>query len=106
MAPLVSHVVHEGLVEATALHQRECFEAALEFARTQGVVAAPESSHALAQVRREALAATDEQVIVVGLSGHGLLELGAYESFLAGRLEDDPLSDEELATALAGVPVV
>ena len=50
---------HEGLIEATALHQNECFEAGLEFARTQGIVAAPESSHALAQVRREALAATE-----------------------------------------------
>lgn len=109
MAPLVSHVYDEGLIEAAALHQSECFEAALEFARTQGVVPAPESSHALAQVRREALAAADsgaEPVIVVGLSGHGLLELGAYDTFLGGRLEDDPLSDEALAAALAGVPEV
>ena len=109
MAPLVSHAVHEGLIEATALHQSECFEAGLEFARTQGIVAAPESSHALAQARREALAAKDtgeEKVIVIGLSGHGLLELGAYDAFLSGRLEDDPLSDDALATALAGVPVV
>ena len=109
MAPLVSHAVHEGLIEATALHQTECFEVALEFARTQGIVAAPESSHALAQARREALAAKDageEKVIVIGLSGHGLLELGAYESFLAGRLEDDPLSEEALVAALEGVPVV
>lgn len=109
MAPLVSHVYDEGLIEATALHQSECFEAALEFARTQGVVPAPESSHALAQVRREALAAAEsgsEPVIVVGLSGHGLLELGAYDTFLHGRLEDDPLSDEALAAALAGVPQV
>jgi tryptophan synthase beta chain len=109
MAPLVSHAVHEGLIEATALHQNECFEAALEFARTQGIVAAPESSHALAQARREALAATEagtEPVIVVGLSGHGLLELGAYETFLAGRLEDDPLSDADLTAALAGIPTI
>jgi tryptophan synthase beta chain len=109
MAPLISHVYAEGLIEATALHQSECFEAALEFARTQGVVAAPESSHALAQVRREALAAAEtgaSPVIVVGLSGHGLLELGSYDAFLSGRLEDDPLSDEALATALAGVPTV
>ncbi|MFC7493389.1 MULTISPECIES: TrpB-like pyridoxal phosphate-dependent enzyme [unclassified Nocardioides] len=109
MAPLVSHAVHEGLIEATALHQSECFEAALEFARTQGIVAAPESSHALAQARREALAAKDadeEKVLVIGLSGHGLLELGAYETFLAGTLEDDPLSDDALVEALAGVPQV
>jgi len=109
MAPLVSHTVNEGLIEATALHQSECFEAAVEFARTQGIVPAPESSHALAQARREALAAVEagtEPVIVVGLSGHGLLELGAYESFLSGSLDDDPLSDTDLAAALANVPVV
>ncbi|MFS3129764.1 TrpB-like pyridoxal phosphate-dependent enzyme [Nocardioides sp. Bht2] len=109
MAPLVSHTVHEGLIEATALHQTECFEAAVEFARTEGIVPAPESSHALAQARREALEAKEtgeEKVIVVLLSGHGLLELGAYDSFLTGRLEDDPLSEDDLQAALAGVPQV
>ncbi len=107
MAPLVSHAVHEGLIEATALHQTECFEAAVEWARTEGVIPAPESSHALAQVRREALAAKEsgtEQVIVVLLSGHGLLELGAYDQFLGGKLQDDALSEESLTTALAAVP--
>ena len=109
MAPLVSHAVHEGLIDAVALPQTECFEVALEFARTQGVVPAPESSHALAQAKREALAAKEageEKVIVIGLSGHGLLELGAYDSYLNGRLGDDPFSDEDLATSLAGVPVL
>ena len=109
MAPLVSHTVHEGLVEAVALHQRECFDTALEFARTEGIVPAPESSHALAQARREALACKEtgeEKVIVVGLSGHGLLELGAYADYLSGHLEDDPLSEEDLQAALADVPVL
>ncbi|MCJ7711945.1 MAG: TrpB-like pyridoxal phosphate-dependent enzyme [Chloroflexi bacterium] len=109
MAPLLSHVVHEGLMDAVALHQTECFEAGVEFARTQGIVPAPESSHALAQARREALEAKEsgeERVIVIGLSGHGLLELGAYEEFLAGKLEDDALSESALTEALAGVPEV
>lgn len=109
MAPLVSHAVHEGLIDAVALHQNECFDTALGFARTEGIVPAPESSHALAQARRAALEATENgtaPVIVVGLSGHGLLELGAYDSYLNGRLDDDPLSDEDLATALANVPVI
>ncbi len=109
MAPLVSHAVHEGLIDAVALPQSECFDTALGFARTEGIVPAPESSHALAQARRVALEAADagtEPVIVVGLSGHGLLELGAYETYLAGRLEDDPLSDEDLAAALANVPTI
>ena len=109
MAPLLSHAIHEGLIDAVALHQIECFEAALEFARTQGIVAAPESSHALAQARREALEAKEsgeEKVIVIGLSGHGLLELGAYEQFLAGKLADDSLSESALAESLAGVPEI
>lgn len=109
MAPLVSHAVCEGLIDAVALHQRECFTAAVEFARTQGVVPAPESSHAIAQARIEALAAKqagEEKVIVIGLSGHGLLELGAYEKFLAGELEDDPLSEAALTASLQSVPVV
>ncbi|MDT0202523.1 TrpB-like pyridoxal phosphate-dependent enzyme [Nocardioides sp. AE5] len=109
MAPLVSHCVHEGLIEATALHQRECFEAGIEFARTEGIVPAPESAHALAQARREALAAKEsgeEKVIVIQLSGHGLLELGAYEQFLADALTDDALSDEALTAALAAVPEI
>lgn len=109
MAPLVSHVKHEGLIDAIALPQLECFEAAIEFARTQGAVPAPESSHAIAQARREALAAKEtgeEKVIVFGLSGHGLLELGAYEQFFAGKLSDDSLSEEALAASLANVPKI
>lgn len=109
MAPLVSHTVHEGLIEAVALHQSDCFEAGVEFARTEGIVPAPESSHALAQARREALAAKEngeEKVIVIQLSGHGLLELGAYASFLGDGLSDDALSDDDLRTALAAVPDV
>ena len=109
MAPLVSHAVDQGWVEGAAIGQRECFDAAIEFARTEGFVAAPESSHALAQARREALAATqtgEEKVIVVGLSGHGLLELGAYAEYLGDRMADDELSDRDLTAAMAGVPVL
>ena len=109
MAPLVSHAVHEGYIDAIAITQNECFEVGVEFARTQGIVPAPESAHALAQARREALEAKDagdERVIVVGLSGHGLLELGAYESYLAGRLTDDSLSESDLTASLAGVPEI
>jgi len=109
MAPLVSHAVNEGYIEARALPQSECFDAGLEFARTEGVVAAPESSHALAQARREAMACVDsgeEKVIVIGLSGHGLLELGAYDAYLGNRLEDDSLSDSAMASAMAAVPTL
>ncbi|CAM3088599.1 TrpB-like pyridoxal phosphate-dependent enzyme [Skermania piniformis] len=114
MAPLVSHVVSQGMVDATAIPQNECFAAALEFARTEGIVAAPESAHAIAAARREASACAEsgrEQVIVLGLSGHGLLELGAYASYLAGGLADespdaDSPSSVDLRTALGTVPVV
>ncbi|MFV0427055.1 MAG: TrpB-like pyridoxal phosphate-dependent enzyme [Beutenbergiaceae bacterium] len=109
MAPLVSHLVDTGLIEARSLHQSECFEAAVEFARTEGIVPAPESSHALAQARREALACTEsgeDKVIVVGLSGHGLLELGAYENYLAGGLADEELAEADLSAALAALPEI
>jgi tryptophan synthase beta chain len=72
-------------------------------------VPAPESSHALAQVRREALACAEsgeEKVIVAGLSGHGLLELGAYADYLSDHLDDDPLSEAALVESLAAVPTV
>jgi tryptophan synthase beta chain len=107
MAPLVSHVYDQGLITANAIGQRECFDAALEFARTEGIVAAPESSHAVAQARREALACKEtgeEKVLVLGLSGHGLLELGAYDAYLNKRLADDVISEEALQASLAGVP--
>ena len=109
MAPLVSHAVHEGWIEGSAIHQVECFEAAVEFARTEGFVPAPESSHALAQARREALACKDsgeEKVIVVGLSGHGLLELGAYADYMAGKLEADEFSQAAADEALSHTPEV
>ncbi|HNM96721.1 MAG TPA: TrpB-like pyridoxal phosphate-dependent enzyme [Marmoricola sp.] len=109
MAPLVSHAVHEGWIEGSAIHQVECFEAAVEFARAEGFVPAPESSHALAQARREALACKDsgeEKVIVVGLSGHGLLELGAYADYMAGKLEADEFSQAAADEALSHTPEV
>ncbi|MFV0478829.1 MAG: TrpB-like pyridoxal phosphate-dependent enzyme [Parahaliea sp.] len=109
MAPLVSHLVDTKIIEARALPQIECFEAAVEFARTEGIVPAPEASHALVQARREALACADsgeDKVIVVCLSGHGLLELGAYENYLAGSLTDEALAEEALADALAALAAI
>ena len=91
MAPLVSLLLDEGLIEAQAVHQRATFEAGLQFARTEGILPAPESNHAIRVAIDEALAARDEgrpRVILFNLSGHGHFDLAAYESFLAGRLED------------------
>jgi tryptophan synthase beta chain len=104
MAPLVSQTVREGLTRAVALQQLECFEGAVLFARTEGIIPAPESSHAVAQVIREARQAREEgkeRVILFNLSGHGFMDLSGYNAFLEGRLANHQLSAEDLAAGLA-----
>ena len=89
MAPLVSLLVEKGLAEAVAVDQIDIFEAALTFARSEGIVAAPESAHAILQAINEAKQAAEEgkeRVILFNLSGHGFLDLGAYDSFFADKL--------------------
>jgi tryptophan synthase beta chain len=91
MAPMVSHALKLGLIEAEAYHQTKVFEAGTLFARTEGIVPAPESSHAIAAVVAEAEQAREagkKRVIVFNMSGHGLLDLSAYETYLAGKLQD------------------
>lgn len=88
-SPLVSRLLSDGLIEARAYPQRATFDAACVFARAEGLVPAPESAHAIAggiQLAREADAAGKPRSILIGVSGHGLLELSAYEEFLQGRL--------------------
>ena len=112
MAPLVSHLVHEGLVEASAYDQNECFREAVRFARTEGIIPAPEPSHAIRAVVEEVERAREEGVartILFNLCGHGHFDLSAYDAFLAGTLEDRPLPQEELdraAEVLAGMPSI
>lgn len=91
MSPMVSHALKLGLMEAEAYHQTKVFEAATLFARTEGIVPAPESAHAIAGVIKEAGLAREagqKRVILFNLSGHGLLDLGAYETYLTGKLQD------------------
>lgn len=91
MAPMVSHALKLGLIEAEAYHQTKVFEAATLFARSEGIVPAPESSHAIAAVIKEAIAAREsgqKRVLLFNLSGHGLLDLSAYETFLSGKIQD------------------
>ncbi|MCX6895637.1 MAG: TrpB-like pyridoxal phosphate-dependent enzyme [Verrucomicrobia bacterium] len=91
MAPMVSHALKLGLIEAEAYHQTKVFEAAVQFARTEGIVPAPESAHAIAAVVKEAVKCREEgkkRVLLFNLSGHGLLDLSAYESFLHGKIQD------------------
>lgn len=107
MAPLLSHVYELGLLEAIAVPQRECFAAAVQFARTEGIVPAPEPTHALAACVREALACKESgepKVILTALCGHGLLDLAAYDAYLSDGLVDHELSADALTAALATVP--
>jgi tryptophan synthase beta chain len=108
MAPLVSHLYELGLIEAISIPQLECFGAALQFARNEGIVPAPEPSHAIAAAIREALACKEtgeERVILTALCGHGHLDLAAYESYLTGAMVDLELSQSDIAAAMADVPV-
>jgi tryptophan synthase beta chain len=104
MSPLVSQAAVEGLLDPKAMPQLECFEAAVTFARSEGIIVAPETSHAIAQVIREARRAREEgkeKVILFGLSGHGLLDLAGYDSYFEGRLTDYELPPEAIERALA-----
>ncbi|HEX7396313.1 MAG TPA: TrpB-like pyridoxal phosphate-dependent enzyme [Propionibacteriaceae bacterium] len=91
MAPLISHLYHENMIDAVAIGQLESFEAGVMFARAEGIVPASESNHAIAGAVREARKATAEgtsPVILIGVSGSGQLDLPAYQEFLAGRMAD------------------
>ena len=91
MAPLVSHLYSEGMIDAIAIGQLEAFEAGVMFARAEGIVPASESNHAIAGAVREARRATEDgtsPVILIGVSGSGQLDLPAYQEFLAGRMAD------------------
>jgi tryptophan synthase beta chain len=109
MSPLLSHVYELGLIEAVAKTQRECFAAGVQFARAEGIVPAPEPTHALAACVEEALRCKEtgeEKVILTALCGHGHLDLAAYGAYLAGSLEDHELSTPEIAEAVAALPAV
>jgi tryptophan synthase beta chain len=107
MAPLLSHMYELGLFEATAKPQRECFEAGVLFARTQGIIPAPEPTHALAATIEEArrCAETGEsKVILTAMCGHGHLDLSAYDLYLSGQMEDLDLDQDRIDSALARLP--
>ena len=109
MAPLISHVYELGLMDAEAVPQTECFTAAVQFARTEGIVPAPEPTHALALAVREALKAKEtgeETVILTALCGHGHFDLAAYDAYLNGRMEDEAVTDERFAAALSTIPAL
>ena len=106
-SPLVCALVKAGLVEARAYRQNETFEAAIRFARSEGIIPAPEPAHAIRAVIEEAEAAREageSRVIVFGLCGHGNFDLAAYDAYLAGRLEDPEFSEDDLQSALDRLP--
>ncbi|NQU21719.1 MAG: pyridoxal-phosphate dependent enzyme, partial [Candidatus Nealsonbacteria bacterium] len=107
MAPMVSLGIDLGLIEAAVYHQIECFEAAQLFAATEGIIPAPETAHAIRAVIVEALKCKEtgeEKCICFNFSGHGLCDLGAYDKFLAGELEDHAHSQEKIDAAIAELP--
>lgn len=103
MAPLVCQTLKEGLIEANAIDQIECYKAAVLWAHTEGFIPAPETSHAIAQTIREAKQAKEEgkeRVILFNWSGHGLMDLSGYQAFFDGKLHDYPLPEEMLQRSL------
>ena len=109
MSPVISHLYDQGLIEAVAKPQRECFAAGVQFARTEGILPAPEPTHALAAAIEEALRCREsgeERVILTALCGHGHLDLPAYEAYLSGTMIDRDLDAAALATAVEALPPV
>ncbi len=109
MAPLVSHLLELGAIEARAYNQTECFKAAVDFARAEGIVPAPESSHAIRAAIVEALVckeAGQSKTILFNLSGHGHFDMQAYTDYFAGKLKDVQFDQGKLDAALAELPQV
>jgi tryptophan synthase beta chain len=107
MAPLVSHCLHLGLIEAKAYRQTEVFSAGVQFARAEGIIPAPEANHAVKGAIDEALRCKTEgtpKTILFNLCGHGHFDMQAYTDYFAGKLVDQQYDEKELAMALAGLP--
>jgi tryptophan synthase beta chain len=109
MSPLMSHLYEQRLIEAVAKQQRECFAAGVQFARTEGIVPAPEPTHALAAAIEEALRCRESgesKVILTALCGHGHLDLPAYDAYLSGTMDDRALDEAAITDAIAHLPRV
>ena len=109
MAPSLCALYDAGHIEAVAVQQRATFEAAIQFAKTEGIIPAPESAHAIRTTIDEALDAKakgEKRVILFNLSGHGHFDLAAYEAYLSGKLEDYEYPEEAVRQAMAKLPEV
>jgi tryptophan synthase beta chain len=106
VAPMISHGINLGLFKPRAYDQLDCYEAAVTFARTEGIIPAPESSHAIAAAIDEARKAKEEgkeRVILFNLSGHGLMDLRGYDLYFRGELVNYPLPEHEIEKSLASL---
>ena len=109
MSPLLSHIYELGLIEAESKNQLDCFAAGVQFARTEGIIPAPEPTHALAACIQEALRCKEtgeSKVILTALCGHGMLDMAAYDSYVSGQLIDFDYPEEAIKLALANLPTV
>jgi tryptophan synthase beta chain len=109
MSPLLSHMYELGMFEAVAKHQRECFAAAVLFARTEGIIPAPEPAHALAEAIAEAKQCAESgepKVILTALCGHGHFDMAAYDKYLTGEMTDFDLPQDRIDAAVANLPQV
>ena len=109
MSPLLSHVYELGLLDAVAIGQVECFERAVQFARTEGIIPAPEPTHAIAAAVRaaeECRETGEEKVILTALCGHGYFDMASYDAFFRGELEDRDYPETKVAEAMERVPVI
>jgi tryptophan synthase beta chain len=109
IAPIVSHCVKLGLIEARAVPQLATFEAGIQFARTEGYISAPETNHAIRVVIDEALKCKAEgksKVILLAHSGHGHFDMGAYDQYLSGKLQDYDYPEDMVKEALTHLPEV
>lgn len=107
MSPVVSQLYHDGLMEARSVEQTSVFEAAEQFARIEGILPAPESSHAIRAAIDEALKCKEtgeEKTIVFGLTGTGYFDMVAYEKFNNGEMSDDIPTDADLEIGFKGLP--
>jgi tryptophan synthase beta chain len=108
-APLLCQLVNDGIIEAVAHAQTKVFDAAVQFARAEGIMPAPESAHAIRSAIDEALAAREagqHKTILFLLSGHGHFDMGAYDAYFSGRLEDYEYPEEAIQQAIAQIPAV
>jgi tryptophan synthase beta chain len=106
VAPLISQLVQDGLIRAEAYLQSDVFASAIRFANSEGIIPAPESSHAIhgaLEAARLADEAGEQRTILFNLSGHGHFDMAAYDNFLAGKLEDVALDEAEIERALRAI---